>query len=122
MPNFRELDSSVSFQAQLGAATGPIVLANVMNSPADQVDQLVQVWAADAAFMRAQPGFISTQLHRGVAGSGALLNLAIWESAAHLRAAFFTDQFQRHLAGYPASATVAPHVFERIAVPGICLA
>ena len=77
MPNFRELDATVGFQAQLGAATGPIVLANVMNTPADQVDQLVQVWAADAAFMRAQPGFISTQLHRGVAGSGALLNLAV---------------------------------------------
>ena len=122
MPNFKELDPTVGFQHQLGAATGPVVLANVMNVPADQVDQLVQVWAADATFMRAQPGFISTQLHRGVAGSGALLNLAVWESAANLRAAFFTDQFQRHLADYPASATVAPHIFERIAVPGICLA
>ena len=122
MPNFKELDPTVGFQHQLDAATGPIVLANVMNVPADQVDQLVQVWAADAAFMRAQPGFISTQLHRGVAGSGALLNLAVWESAAQLRAAFFTDQFQKHLADYPTSATVAPHIFERIAVPGICLA
>lgn len=122
MPNFKELDPTVGFQHQLDAATGPIVLANVMNVPADQVDQLVQVWAADAAFMRAQPGFISTQLHRGVAGSGALLNLAVWESAAQLRAAFFTDQFQKRLADYPTSATVAPHIFERIAVPGICLA
>ena len=67
MPNFKELDPTVGFQHQLDAATGPIVLANVMNVPADQVDQLVQVWAADATFMRAQPGFISTQLHRGVA-------------------------------------------------------
>ncbi len=122
MPNFRELDPSTSFQAQLSATTGPIVLANVLNAPNGEVDQLVQVWAADAAFMRAQPGFVSTQLHRGVAGSSALLNLAVWESAAHLRAAFFTEQFQRHLADYPDAATVAPHVFERIAVPGICIA
>jgi heme-degrading monooxygenase HmoA len=122
MPTFRELDSNVGFQAQLGAATGPIVLANVMNTPPGEIDHLVKVWAADAAFMRAAPGFISTQLHRGVAGSGALLNLAVWESAAHLRAAFFSDEFQRHLAEYPASATVAPHVFEQIAVPGICVA
>ena len=121
MPNFRELDPNTSFQAQLNAATGPIVLANVLNAAVGQVDQLIQIWAADAAFMRSQPGFVSTQLHRGLAGSGALLNLAVWESAAHLRAAFFTDQFQRHLADYPDTSTVAPHVFEKIAVPGICV-
>lgn len=122
MPDFRELDSNTSFQAQLSATTGPIILANVLNAPASDVAQLVQIWAVDAAFMRTQPGFVSTQLHRGVAGSGALLNIAVWESAEHLRSAFFTEQFQRHLADYPDSVVVAPHVFERIAVPGICVA
>ena len=121
MPDFRELDPNTSFQTQLNAATGPIVLANVLNAAVGQVDQLIQIWAADAAFMRSQPGFVSTQLHRGLAGSSALLNLAVWESAAHLRAAFFTEQFQRHLADYPDTSTVAPHVFEKIAVPGICV-
>lgn len=121
MATFREIDPTVGFQAQLGAATGPIVLANVMNVPRSDFERLIHAWSVDAAFMRAQPGFISTQLHGGVAGSGALLNLAVWESAAHLRDAFFSPEFQRHLAAYPESATVAPHVFERLAVPGICV-
>ncbi len=122
MANFRDLDPSVGFRDQLQARSGPIVLANVMNVPPAELDEQTKVWAADAAFMRAQAGFISTQLHRGIAGSGALLNIAVWESAAALRAAFFSEEFQRQLAAYSPAVTVAPHIFERVAVPGICIA
>ncbi|HEU0200815.1 MAG TPA: antibiotic biosynthesis monooxygenase [Burkholderiaceae bacterium] len=38
--------------------------------------------------MKRQPGNISTQLHRGVAGSCVFLNYAAWESVDHFRAAF----------------------------------
>jgi hypothetical protein len=34
--------------------------------------------------MKQQPGFISTQLHRGTAGSTTLVNVAVWESARAL--------------------------------------
>jgi heme-degrading monooxygenase HmoA len=37
--------------------------------------------------MKRQPGFISTQLHRGIADSDALLNYALWESVEHFRQA-----------------------------------
>jgi quinol monooxygenase YgiN len=122
MPTFRELDQHVTYRAQLGTSGGPIVLANVLSIEPARLDELVAIWAEDAAFMRRQPGFVSTQLHRGVGGSGSLLNLAVWESADHLRQAFTTEEFQRHLANYPDSVTVSPHVFEKLAVPGICIA
>jgi heme-degrading monooxygenase HmoA len=122
MLTFKEMDPHTTYQAQLGQETGPIVLANTLTVPPEEVDGLMKVWAADAAFMRTQPGFISTQLHRGTAGSGTLLNIAVWESTAHLRAAFTSEEFQRHITHYPDSAVVSPHVFERLAVDGICVA
>jgi hypothetical protein len=61
-------------------------------------------------------------MHRGTAGSTTSVNVAVWESAAALSAAFTSSEFQRRAAAYPASAVAAPHVFEKIAVPSICVA
>lgn len=72
--------------------------------------------------MREQPGYIRTQLHRGVAGSTTFVNVAVWESARALGAAFRSPEFQQRLAHYPDGASVSPHVFTKLAVPGVCVA
>jgi heme-degrading monooxygenase HmoA len=69
--------------------------------------------------MKRQPGFISTQLHRGTAGSSTFVNVAEWESASALGEAFRSPEFQSRLARYPGSAVASPHVFRKVAVPGI---
>lgn len=118
----REMDQQITYMKQLQEDDGPVVLINQFNvAPAD-ADRLVEVWAEDAAFMKQQPGFISTQLHRGTAGSTTFINVAVWESATALGNAFRSPQFQQQAASYPDSAVAAPHVFKTIAVPGICVA
>jgi len=77
----------------------------------------LDVWADDAAFMKQQPGFISTQLHRGTAGSTTFVNVAVWESARALGEAFRSPEFQRRSAQYPEEAIAAPHVFKRSRLP-----
>ena len=118
----REMDPQVTYREQLGAATGPVVLINQFNVAPDEADRLLEVWADDAAFMKQQPGFISTQLHRGIAGSSTFVNVAVWESARALGAAFGSPEFQERAARYPESAVASPHLFETVAVPGICVA
>jgi heme-degrading monooxygenase HmoA len=81
----------------------------------------MEVWADDATFMKQQAGFISTQLHRGTAGSCTFINIAIWESAIALGQAFRSPEFQQRTAAYPDGAVAAPHVFEKVAVRGICV-
>ena len=51
----------------------------------EEVDRFLRAWAADAAYFKSQPGFISTQLHRGIAGSSVLVNYAVWESTELLK-------------------------------------
>jgi heme-degrading monooxygenase HmoA len=117
----REMDGHVTYVEQLQEDTGPIVLVNEFNVAPEEADRLMEVWADDAAFMKRQPGFISAQLHRGVGGSSTFLNIAVWESAAALGAAFGSREFQERAGRYPASTVTAPHVFEKVAVPGICV-
>ncbi len=84
----QEMDERVTFGEQLQQDTGPIVLINRFNVAPEDTESLTQAWAEDAAFMKQQPGYISTQLHRGIAGSTTFINIAIWESAQSLALAF----------------------------------
>ena len=122
MPTFIEMDRSVTLADQLKDAGGPIVLINTFVVPPDDADHLLAAWTADAEIMKRQPGFVSAQLHRGIAGSGVFLNYAVWDSVADFRAAFANPEFRARLSDYPASATVSPHLFRTVAVPGICAA
>ena len=118
----REMDEHTTYVKQLQEDRGPVVLINQFNVAPEDTDRFLEVWADDAGFMKQQPGFISTQLHRGTAGSTTFINVAVWESARALAQAFGSPEFQKRSAGYPDSAIAAPHVFEKVAVPGICVA
>ena len=117
----REMDEHTTYREQLQEDDGPVVLINQFNVPPEDADRFLEVWADDAAFMKQQPGFISTQLHRGTAGSGTFMNVAVWESAKALGEAFRSPEFQARAARYPDGAVAAPHVFKKVAVAGICV-
>ncbi|MFM9887825.1 MAG: antibiotic biosynthesis monooxygenase family protein [Burkholderiales bacterium] len=121
MVKFAEMDDKVTLFAQLEDQGGPVVLINKFNVDPGEVDQLIQAWAADAAVMQRLPGYISTQLHQGIGGSCVFLNYAVWESTRHFKQAFNNRAFQSQLAHYPSSAVASPHLFRKVAVPGICV-
>lgn len=122
MPTLKPLDPAFPIDRQLGIETGPVVLINLFTL--DQADEpgFLEIWAADAAFMKRQPGFISTQLHRAIGLNATYLNYAVWETTAQFRAAFTHPDFQEKLSTYPSSAIVSPHLFQKVAVSDICVA
>src|SRR5216684_5089138 len=80
---------------------GPVVLVNVFTLDKADEQTFLKTWQDDAAFMKRQPGFISTQLHRALGESPTYLNYAVWESTAHFRAAFGHPEFRAKLPTYP---------------------
>ena len=122
MVNFKPLDPDFPIQQQLETDAGPVVLVNVFTVDAGEQDALVEAWRNDALYMKKQPGYISTQLHKAVGASSMYLNYAVWDSVADFRAAFSNPEFQNALSHYPASAVTAPHLFEKIAVANCCTA
>jgi len=117
-----EMDDRVTLQDQMQQEVGPVILINKFTVKPDEADQLLKAWAEDAAYMKRQPGFISTQLHRGIGGSSVFVNCAVWESVEHFRRAISNPEFQEHWKAYPPSAVGSPHLFQKLAVPGICVA
>jgi heme-degrading monooxygenase HmoA len=122
MAHLRPLDPNFPIERQLGIDTSPAVLVNVFTLDKTDEQSFLQVWQDDAAFMKRQPGFIATQLPRAIGDSPTYLNYAVWESTAHFRAAFTHPEFRSKIAAYPSSAVASPHLFEKVAVPGICVA
>lgn len=115
------LDPAVPIFAQLSAQLAPVVLVNIFRVAEGDIPALLDAWEADANWMKQQPGYISTQLHRGIAGSTVFMNYALWESVAHFSAAFNHPEFKNALAHYPSSAVASPHLFTRLTVPNLCV-
>ena len=88
MSLLRPLDPSFPIERQIAIEAGPVVLVNVVTLDKADEQTFLKTWQDDAAFMKRQPGFISTQLHRALGESPTYLNYAVWESTAHYRAAF----------------------------------
>jgi heme-degrading monooxygenase HmoA len=116
------MDEQITYGQQLHEDDGPVVLINQLTVPPDETERFLQAWADDAAYMKQQPGFISTQLHRGTAGSATFMNVAVWESARALGQAFSSPEFQARIGNYPDEIVASPHVFKKTAVQGICVA
>jgi heme-degrading monooxygenase HmoA len=122
MPRMRPLDPAFPIDRQIAVEAAPVVLVNVFTLDRADEEAFLAAWTDDAAFMKRQPGFISTQLHRAVGDSPTYLNYAVWETTAAFRAAFTHPEFRAKLTAYPASAVASPHLFQKVAVPGICVA
>ena len=111
----QEMDRHVTYADQLAdAGTGPVELVNVFTMAPEDVEEFLAVWTDDAEYMRSRPGFVRTRLHRGTGGSAVFVNVASWESAAALRDAFTSPEFQRALARYPRSVVASPHVTSEV--------
>ena len=122
MLQLRTLDPAFPIERQLGVEASPVVLINLFTLDKADEAAMLKAWTDDAQFMQRQPGFISTQLHRAIGNGCAYLNYAIWESNAAFRAAFTNPEFQSKLSHYPSSAVASPHLFQKVAVPGLCVA
>lgn len=122
MLNLRPLDHTCPLEQQLRAVASPVVLVNLFTVAEADIPPLMAAWQKDALWMKQQPGFLSTQLHRGIGGSCVFMNYALWDSVDDFRAAFTHPDFVSALAAYPSSAVAQPHLFAKVAVPNVCAA
>ncbi|MFE3175080.1 antibiotic biosynthesis monooxygenase family protein [Amycolatopsis sp. NPDC059090] len=116
MAKLQSLDPRTPMFAQFKEKTGPIVLANTFVVPEGKTEEFLAIFKKQAEYMKAQPGFVSLQMHRGTAGSQLLMNVAVWESTGALAAAFGSPEFQRLAAETSDDIESYPHIFEQVDV------
>ncbi|WP_028746898.1 antibiotic biosynthesis monooxygenase family protein [Rhizobium mesoamericanum] len=120
MSHMKPMDEKLPIERQLAIPAAPVVLINLFTLDAADEERFLEVWKNDAEFMKRQPGFIFTQLHRAIGESPTYLNYAVWETNEAFRAAFTHPEFRAKLASYPSSAIARPHLFQKVGVAGIC--
>ena len=127
MAKFVEMDDKVKFKDQIEEKVmGSVILINKFNVAQGKIEQFLKDWGEDATNFKQQPGFISAQLHQGIGKSSVFINYAVWESMEHYKKAInkilFRSKSQSPLLKYDdESLVISPHLFTRIAVPGICV-
>lgn len=127
MIKFVEMDENVTIkdQMEISNETGSVILINKFNIEPYNVELFLKEWTEEATRFKQQPGFISTQLHKGIGKSCVFVNYAVWESLEHYKNALDkvvgSDKMQSRLSKYSDSLVVSPHLFKKVAVPGICV-
>ena len=116
-----EMDNNITMLEQLNEDVGPIMQINKFNVDKEEVDQFLKAFTETAEVLKNEPGYISAQLHRGIGGSCVFLNYEVWESVGDFKRAISDPKFISSLAELPPSTVMSPHLFKRVAVPGICL-
>ena len=78
-----------------------VILINPFEVSKGQEEEALAFWERAAEFMRRQPGYLSTRLHRALSPDARFtyINVAEWESAEHFHAAVSSDEFQKLTAG-----------------------
>jgi len=122
MPSMRPLDPAFPIERQIAIEASSVVLVNVFTLDKADEQIFLQAWQDDALFMKRQPGFIAAQLHRAIGESPTYFNYAVWESTADFRSAFMHPEFRAKMSAYPSSAVASPHLFQKVAVSGVCVA
>lgn len=122
MTRLVEMDERVSIFAQMEENVGLVILINKFSVAPEDFDSFLQGWTTEAEKFKEQPGFISTQLHKGIGASGTFINYAVWESTAHFKKAVNVVMNPKdRMSAYPPSTVASPHLFKKVAVPGICV-
>ena len=93
MLTIQPLDPQFPISEQLNSTDSSVILVNIFKVDPNDIDALLSAWEDDANWMKKQPVYISTQLHRAIAGSSMFLNYAVWESVELFRAAFQVQSF-----------------------------
>jgi quinol monooxygenase YgiN len=125
MAKLVEMDERASIFAQMDKednVKGSVILINKFSIAHNEIVQFLKGWETEAEEFKQQPGYISTQLHRGIGESSTFINYAVWESVAHFKKAVSNVIDPKNsVSAFPPGTTVSPHLFKKVAVSGLCV-
>jgi heme-degrading monooxygenase HmoA len=79
----------------------PVILINAFEVPGDQAGQFMAAWEKARDYLRSQPGYIDTTLHRALTPDAdfQFVNVARWQTAAAFLAATQSQGFRESAIG-----------------------
>ena len=100
---------------------GPIIVMNKFHVNPQEVDEFLQVFTKTTETFKQQPGFISAQPAFGESLAVPHSLIISFGNLAHFKQAFDRPEFKSNMAKVLPNTVMSPHLFKKVAVPGICV-
>lgn len=113
---YENLDPRVSLADQVHSDhDGPVVMVSTYIVEPAEADEFLATWCELSRIMRAQPGNLGAQMHRGIGGANIFVNVAEWETLDAFRAAYERAAFWDSEKKVPEGVIARPILVEKIA-------
>ena len=93
-----------------------VILINPFEVPEGKEEDALAFWEKAADFMRRQPGYLSTRLHKSIVSWARFhyINIAEWESVEHFENVMNSEEFKNLVGPYMKEFPHFPGVYEVI--------
>ena len=128
MIKFVEMDKNVTINDQIKEEQGnkngdSVILINKFDISPDKIEQFLKDWAETSSLFEQQPGFITTELYKGIGKSSVYVSYQVWKSIDDFKkgssSVLNSDDVNSRLAKYNDSLVISSHLFRKAVVPRI---
>ena len=128
MIKFIEMDKIVTINDQIKEEQenkngDSVILINKFDVSPDKIEQFLKDWAETSSLFEQQPGFITTELYKGIGKSSVYVSYQVWKSIDDFKkgssSVLNSDDVNSRLAKYNDSLVISSHLFRKAVVPGI---
>ena len=128
MIKFVEMDKIVTINDQIKEEQenrngDSVILINKFDVSPDKIEQFLKDWAETSSLFEQQPGFITTELYKGIGKSSVFVSYQVWKSIDDFKkgssSVLNSDDVNSRLAKYNDSLVISSHLFRKAVVPEI---
>ena len=128
MIKFIEMDKNVTINDQMveeeeNKNADSVILINKFDVDPNKIEQFLKDWAETSSLFKQQPGFITTELYKGIGKSSVYISYQVWKSIDDFKkgssSVLNSDDVNSRLAKYKDSLVISSHLFRKAVVPGI---
>ena len=126
MIKFIEMDKSVTINDQIKEEQenkngDSVILINKFDVSPDKIEQFLKDWEETSSLFEQQPGFITTELYKGIGKSSVYISYQVWKSIDDFKkgssSVLNSDDVNSRLAKYNDSSVISSHLFRKAVVP-----
>ena len=128
MIKFIEMDKNVTINDQMveeeeNKNGDSVILINKFDVSSDKIEQFLKDWAETSSLFKQQPGFITTELYKGIGKSSVYISYQVWKSIDDFKkgssSVLNSNDVNSRLAKYNDNLVISSHLFRKVVVPGI---
>jgi heme-degrading monooxygenase HmoA len=129
MIKFIEMDKNVTINDQMveeeeNKNGDSVILINKFDVDPNKIEQFLKDWTEISSYFKQQPGFITTELYKGIGKSSVFVSYQVWKSIDQFKKessiVLNSHEVQSRLAKYnDNSLVISSHLFRNVVVPGI---